>query len=98
MKTMNEIRTHLVDKANEDADFRARLLSDPKGAVEEELSVSIPASLSIAVHEDDGTTAHLVLPPDGRLSEADLQMAAGGRSPNQITWEEYYDLVGPDYD
>ena len=68
----------IVGKATEDADFRARLLSDPKGAIGQELGVSIPASMSVEVHEDSGTTAHLVLPPDSRLSEADLQMATGG--------------------
>ena len=68
----------IVGKATEDADFRARLLGDPKGAIGQELGVSIPASMSIEVHEDSGTTAHLVLPPDSRLSEADLRMATGG--------------------
>ena len=86
METASEMRMKLVDRASEDADFRARLLSDPKGAVEEELGVSIPASMSVEVHEDDGTTAHLVLPPDSRLSEDELQMAAGGGHPD-ITWD-----------
>ena len=94
MKSLNEVRMYLTDKATEDADFRARLLSDPKGTVEEDLGVSIPANLSIEVHEDGGAAAHLVLPPDSRLSEADLQMVSGGR---QITWEEYYELTGPQW-
>ena len=83
METPNEMRMKILDKASEDVDFRARLLSDPKEAIGQELGVSIPASMSIEVHEDDGATAHLVLPPDSRLSEADLQMAAGGA----LTWE-----------
>ena len=86
METPSEMRMKIPGGATEDADFRARLLSDPKGAVEEELGVGIPASMSVAVHEDDGTTAHLVLPPGSRLSEADLQMAAGGGHPD-ITWD-----------
>ena len=78
METPNEMRMKIVGRATGDADFRARLLSDPKGAVEEELGVSIPASMSVEVHEDDGATAHLVLPPDSKLGEGDLQAAAGG--------------------
>ena len=78
METPKEMRMKIVGRASEDADFRTRLLSDPKGAVEEELSVSIPASMSIEVHEDDGTTVHLVLPPDSKLGEGDLQAVAGG--------------------
>ena len=78
METPNEMRAMIVGKAAEDADFRARLLSDPKGAVGQELGVTIPASLSIEVHEESGTTAHLVLPPDSKLNEGDLQTVAGG--------------------
>ena len=78
METPKEMRAKIVDKATGNADFRARLLSDPKGALEQELSVTIPASLSVEVHEESGTSAHLVLPPDSRLSEGDLQAVAGG--------------------
>ena len=83
METPKELRMKIVGKAIGDADFRARLLSDPKGAIEQELGVTIPASLSIKVHEERGTTAHLVLPPDSRLNEGDLQaiVARGDATP-----------------
>ena len=79
MKTPNEMRAKIAGKAAEDADFHARLLSDPKGAIEQELGVAIPASLSIEVHEESGATAHLVLPPHSKLNEGDLQTVAGGQ-------------------
>ena len=77
------MRAKIVGKATGDADFRARLLSDPKGALEQELGVTIPASMSIEVHEERGTTAHLVLPPASKLSEDDLQavVARGDATP-----------------
>ena len=78
METPKEMRAKIVGKAAEDTDFRARLLGDPKGAIGQELGFAIPASLSVEVHEEDGTTAHLVLPPASRLSEGDLQAVAGG--------------------
>ena len=78
MDTPNEMRMKIVGKATEDADFRARLLSDPKGAIGQELGVTMPASLSIGVHEESGTTAHLILPPDSKLSDGDLQAVSGG--------------------
>ena len=78
MLTPDEMRAKIVDKAADDADFRARLLSDPKGAVEEELELSIPSGFTVEVHEDGGDTAHLVLPPPSSLNEADLQALAGG--------------------
>ena len=84
METPNEMRAKIVGKAAEDAEFRARLLSDPKGAIGQELGVTIPASLAIEVHEEDRATAHLVLPPDSKLSAGDLAQVAGGYS-----WEDF---------
>ena len=79
METAKELEARIVGKATEDADFRAWLLSDPKGAVEQELGVTLPASLSIEVHEEGAEAAHLVLAPDSKLNEGDLQAVAGGR-------------------
>ena len=73
IESPNEMRLKIVGRATEDPDFRARLLSDPKGTIGQELNVTIPASLSIEVHEENATTAHLVLPPSSRLSESALQ-------------------------
>ena len=78
METPNDMRTKLVSKASEDADFRARLLSDPKEAIGRELGVALPAALSIKVHEEDDTTSHLVLPPSSKLNEGELRVVAGG--------------------
>ena len=79
MKTPDAMRTRILSKAAEDADFRARLVSDPKEAIGQELGISMPESLSVEIHEESSGTAHLVLPPDSKLSEGDLQAVAGGR-------------------
>ena len=78
MKTAQEMEKTVLDKANEDADFRARLLSNPKDAIEQAVGVTVPEGFTIKVHEADSTTAHLVLPPTGKLSPADLSTVAGG--------------------
>lgn len=78
MQSASEMREHLRAKAAEDADFRERLLASPKSTIEDEFSVEIPKTFEIKVLEDGPTTAHLVLPPPARLSEADLQAAHGG--------------------
>ena len=70
------MRARIVDKAGQDAEFRAQLLGDPRETIARELDVTIPASLSIEVHEESGAAAHLAPPSDSRLSEGDLQ---GGR-------------------
>ena len=84
MESPNEMRAKIVGKAAEDAEFRARLLSDPKGAIGQELGVTIPASMSVEVHEEDGATSHLVLPPDSKLSAGDLAQVSGGYS-----WDDF---------
>ena len=76
--TVSEMRERLLAKATGDETFRARLLSDPKAAVQDELGLAIPAGFTIKVHEDATDTSHLVLPPLAGLDEAELALAAGG--------------------
>ena len=83
-RSMTELREHLIEKAANDEAFRARLLADPNAAIEEELGLTVPAGLTIKVHEDLADTSHLVLPPVARLAEADMKRAAGGVPPYQL--------------
>ena len=76
--TVGAMRERLLAKATEDETFRARLLADPKAAVQEELGLAIPAGFTIKVHEEAADTSHLVLPPLASLDEAELALAAGG--------------------
>ena len=71
------MQAKIVGKASADAGFRARLLGDPKGAIAQ-LGITIPASLSVEVHEESATTAHLVLAAAGSLTESELEAVAGG--------------------
>ena len=77
MLTPDEMRAKIVDKAAEDVDFRALLLSDPKSAVEQELGFAIPPGINVQVHEEGADTAHLVLPPSSALGEAEMQALVG---------------------
>ena len=81
METRKEMEARIIAKASRDDDFRARLRSDPKGAIGQELGVTIPEALSIDVHEENATSAHLVLPMSEKLTERDLQTVAGGSGP-----------------
>ena len=90
METRKELEARIVARASRDDDFRARLRSDPNGAIGQELGVAIPAALSIAVHEETATTAHLVLPPSERLNERDLQTVAAGAPGDRLGGGEDY--------
>ena len=84
---MGELREHLIEKAAMDEAFRARLLSDPKAAVEEELGLTIPADFTLKVHESVPNISHLVLPPLAALDESALEQAAGGTDWDSIAEE-----------
>ena len=88
MKTADEMRQILADKAGEDEEFRNRLLADPRSVIQQEFDLEIPADLNIQVHEDSAETAHLVLPPSPRLNETQLARVAGGFKTLNNTW--YY--------
>ena len=83
MKTATELRAQILSRADEDGDFRARLIADPSAAVADETGTVIPDGFELVVHEDSATTAHLVLPPSPELTEADLAMVSGGNLWNQ---------------
>ena len=84
MTTATELKTRILSKADEDSDFRARLIADPKTAISAETGTAIPEGFDIVVHEDSATMAHLVLPRSSKLTEAELQMVSGGGS----LWED----------
>ena len=78
MTTATEMKEQILSRADEDGEFRARLIADPKAAIASEVGTAVPDGFDIVVHEDSATTAHLVLPPSPKLTEAELETAAGG--------------------
>ncbi len=79
MTSVTELRVRILKRAEEDSDFRARLIADPKAAIVSEVGTSIPDGFDVVVYEDSTTKAHLVLLPSLALTDAELQTAAGGR-------------------
>ena len=92
MTTATELKDRILSRADEDGDFRALLIADPKAAISAEIGANIPDGFNVAVHEDSATAAHLVLPPSPELTEAELAMAGGG-----TTWggEKIFGKGGP---
>ena len=83
MESVEEMRAELVQKACSDDDFRARLLANPNGAIEEAMGVAVPQGFSVSVLEDTRNTFHLVLPPSERLTGEELASVSGGRDDNE---------------
>ena len=78
MKTRAELDAELIAKVTDDEAFRALLLENPKEAIRQATGIEIPEDFTIQVHEEGSTSAHIVLPPSGQLTEADLAVVAGG--------------------
>ncbi len=75
----NELWAQVVARAWSEPDYKARLLSDPKAALEEETGVSLPESLNVRIIEEGSDEVALVLPKNpAELSEEDLEGVAGG--------------------
>jgi len=78
MQSAEDMQRKLMERAADDMDFRAWLMSDPKSAIRDELDVDVPEDVVIHVHESDMNTVHLSLPP-GQLDEEQLEAIAAGR-------------------
>ena len=89
MKSGAEMRDHILGKATDDAEFRARLVADPKAVLTDEFGVNLPDSFAISVHEDSSTHVHLVLPSASPLDANALKevRAAHGGNPSHCTTE-----------
>ena len=80
MKTHAEMREALVGKAAADDSFRAKLVEDPKAAIKEALNLDVPDSVTVHVHAESASAAHLVLPPSPGLTEAELETVTAGHT------------------
>ena len=78
MKTRGELDAELIARVTDDDAFRAFLLENPKEAIRQASGIDIPEDFTVQVHEENSMTAHIVLPPTDRLTEADLAGVAGG--------------------
>ena len=78
MRNGDQMLNQIAEKSALDAEFRQQLLSDPKGAISQELDITIPESMNIVVHQSDMQTVHLALPPEPNISEEQLEAISAG--------------------
>ena len=78
MLVESEMRANIALKATDDSEFRARLMADPKGTVEQECGITFPDDYKFHVFEETGTDTYMVLPQNDQLSKKELQGVAGG--------------------
>ena len=73
-----------ADALAEDPEYLQELLENPKEVLARQLRQALPRSLNVEVVTDTADTVYLVLPysppEDGELSDADLEIVAGGKA------------------
>ena len=78
MQSAEDMRAHLTAKVAEDSAFRAQLVADPKGIMNQEFGITVPDNIDIVVHESDMRTVHLASPPDPVMDEEQLEAISAG--------------------
>jgi hypothetical protein len=87
-KTRTQFEAEIVARAWKDADFKKRLIKDPKSVIQEAVTKmggkKLPDDLKVTVLEESGKNIYLVLPPNPQTQKTDvltdeqLEAAAGG--------------------
>ena len=85
----------LVAKAEEDSDFRERLLTQPKKTIERELGVTVAEGHEIHVHEETGACTHLVLPPKSGFTAEEREAARTGAASLEFLKKTMHDPAPP---
>lgn len=79
----HEVEQAIIDRAADDAAFRAQLVADPRGTVAEYINGPVPETADIRVFEEPQGSVYLVLPhlpvtEGAELTEDMLEAVAGG--------------------
>ncbi|MEO3945943.1 NHLP leader peptide family RiPP precursor [Gorillibacterium sp. CAU 1737] len=62
LSTYGALQSQVVQRAWKDSDFKQKLLSDPKAAIQEVLGVSLPGHLKLRTVEESANELVFVLP------------------------------------
>ena len=87
MKTGIEVEAHILQKAEADTEFRARLVADPKGVIEAETGLELPADALVLVEQAIANAQQGVSSVEAPLTQDELVQVMGGFCGNGISEE-----------
>ena len=81
--TRGEINDIVAQFATQNKEYRDKLMADPKSVLAKQMNQELPDWLNVQVVQETADTIYLVLPhvpqEGDELSDADLEMVAGGK-------------------
>ena len=85
----------ILSRADEDSEFRQRLLEEPKQAIEQEFDLTLDDNHVLHVHEETDSISHLVLQPKSKYSDAEREEARTGATSLEFLKKTMYDPAPP---
>ena len=76
--TRSEVEAIIAERIAADPAFRDTLLADPRAVISEVVGFDIPDTVQVVLHEESLTQIHLTVPSSEALTDADLELVAGG--------------------
>jgi len=76
--TRAEVEAMVAERISADPGFRAALEADPRGVLGDLIGIEIPEAVQVELHEESLTQIHLTIPAADSLTDADLDLVAGG--------------------
>ena len=98
--TRGEINDIIANFASKDSGYKSKLMSNPKAVLGKQMNQELPDFLNVKVVQETADTIYLVLPhvpgEGDELSDADLEMVAGGKDEDKDKGNTYIcnDAIG----
>lgn len=95
MEDSTNLRELILARADDDSEFRKRLLADPKKVLKQEFGWVIDEEHVLHVHEESDSISHLVLRPKSKYSASEREEARTGASSLEFLKKTMYDPAPP---
>ena len=80
--TRGQVQDLLSKFATDHPNYRDALIKDPKGTIEKQMAMTLPANMNVKAVQETADTIYVVVPhvpAEGELDDADLEKVAGGK-------------------